>query len=143
MTSNGPFGFDPDDLDRLARQVGEGIRETVDRIGDIIGDAGLEWTTHHGPTSTVTYPRRRRTTGETGDGVWAIFVVGDDGAATVEQIHATELDALRANKSNTDPRRRVRFLPYGIAVGALDDDRDPGSDTEPGPDEYTEPDPEH
>ena len=32
-----------------------------------------------------------------------------------------ELDALRANKHNTDGNRRVRFLPYGIAVGVLDE----------------------
>ena len=31
-----------------------------------------------------------------------------------------ELDALRANKANTDPARKVRFLPYGIAVSVLD-----------------------
>ena len=27
---------------------------------------------------------------------------------------------MRANKNNTDPARRVRFLPYGIAVSVLD-----------------------
>ena len=32
----------------------------------------------------------------------------------------TELDALRANSRNTDPTRRVRFLPYGIGVSVLD-----------------------
>jgi hypothetical protein len=35
-------------------------------------------------------------------------------------VYPNELDALRANKSNTDPTRRVRFLPYGIAVSVLD-----------------------
>lgn len=44
-----------------------------------------------------------------------------DGGARVEQVYATELDALRANKDNTDPKRKVRFLPYGIAVSVLDD----------------------
>ena len=43
-----------------------------------------------------------------------------DGGARVEQVFANELDALRANQHNTDPTRRVRFLPYGIAVSALD-----------------------
>jgi hypothetical protein len=61
------------------------------------------------------------TTGEAGDGVWAIFIIADDGSATVEQVYATEIDALRANKTNTDPKRKVRFLPYGIAVTALDE----------------------
>ena len=32
------------------------------------------------------------------------------------------LDALRANKNNVDAKRKVRFLPYGIAVSVLDDD---------------------
>ena len=40
--------------------------------------------------------------------------------AHIEQVYPTELDALRANKNNTDPARRVRFLPYGIAVSVLD-----------------------
>ena len=60
------------------------------------------------------------TTGEAGDGVWAIYTVSDVGGAQVEQVYATELDALRANKHNTDANRRVRFLPYGIAVSVLD-----------------------
>ena len=68
------------------------------------------------------------TTGEIGDGVWAIFIVGDEGVATVEQVYATELDALRANKHNTDTKRKVRFLPYGIAVTALDESDDESLD---------------
>ena len=44
-----------------------------------------------------------------------------DGGARVEQVYATEIDALRANQHNTDVTRKVRFLPYGIAVTALDD----------------------
>ncbi|CAG6999251.1 Uncharacterized protein Rv0313 [Mycobacterium avium subsp. paratuberculosis] len=50
-----------------------------------------------------------------------IFADEFDGAH-VEQVFATELDALRANKDNVDPKRKVRFLPYGIAVSVLDDD---------------------
>ena len=60
------------------------------------------------------------TTGEAGEGVWAIYTVDADGGAHVEQVYATELDALRANKHNTDSSRKVRFLPYGIAVSVLD-----------------------
>jgi hypothetical protein len=60
------------------------------------------------------------TTGETGDGVWVIYTVDGAGGAQVEQVYATELDALRANKHNTDSNRKVRFLPYGIAVSVLD-----------------------
>ncbi len=52
------------------------------------------------------------------------YTVDADGGARVEQVYATELDALRANKDNVDPRRKVRFLPYGIAVSVLDGDAD-------------------
>ena len=45
--------------------------------------------------------------------------------ARVEQVYASELDALRANKTNVDPKRKVRFLPYGIAVSVLDDPEEP------------------
>ena len=64
---------------------------------------------------------RPETAGEAGDGVWAIYVVSADGGARVEEVYASELDALRANRNNTDPTRKVRFLPYGIAVSVLDD----------------------
>jgi len=47
--------------------------------------------------------------------------VSADGTARVEEVYASELDALRANKNNTDSSRKVRFLPYGIAVSVLDD----------------------
>jgi hypothetical protein len=46
--------------------------------------------------------------------------VSDDGGARVEEVYATELDALRANQGNTDAGRKVRFLPYGIAASVLD-----------------------
>ena len=49
----------------------------------------------------------------------SIYTVSTDGGARVEEVYATELDALRANKNNTDATRKVRFLPYGIAVSVL------------------------
>jgi len=52
--------------------------------------------------------------------VWAIYIADASGKAHVEQVYKTELDALRANKLNTDPNRSVRFLPYGIDVSVLD-----------------------
>jgi hypothetical protein len=52
--------------------------------------------------------------------VWAIYIADDEGKAHVEQVYKTELDALRANKLNTDPNRNVRFLPYGIDASVLD-----------------------
>ena len=62
--------------------------------------------------------------------MWAIYTIDDAGGAHIEQVYPTELDALRANKDNTDPMRRVRFLPYGIAVSVLDAGGDSGPDSE-------------
>jgi hypothetical protein len=118
MSSNGPFGFDPDDFDRVIREAGEGLRDAIGKVFDKTGErAG--WSVLFDEFS-----RRQRhepeTTGETGDGVWSIFTVDEEGKAHVEEVYATELDALRANKNNTDATRKVRFLPYGIAVSVLD-----------------------
>ncbi len=117
MSNNGPFGFDPEDLDRMVREAGDSLREALGNLFQQSGDRS-------GWSVLFDQPARRQrpepeTTGQAGSGVWAIFLVGDDGVATVEQVHATELDALRANKYNTDFKRRVRFLPYGIPVTAL------------------------
>ena len=111
MSNYGPFGFDPDDFDRMVREAGEGLR---DALGGLFQQSLFD----QGVGRTRPKPE---TTGETGDGVWAIFIVGDEGNATVEQVYASEIEALRANKTNTDPKRKVRFLPYGIAVTALDE----------------------
>ena len=68
-----------------------------------------------GSSSTLT-----QESGRTADGrIVVAQTVTDDGAA-IDQVFATELDALRAHKDNTDPTRRVRFLPYGMSVSALD-----------------------
>ncbi|KZS82164.1 hypothetical protein B4U45_16665 [Mycobacterium persicum] len=122
MGSNGPFGFDPDDFDRVIREGSEGLRDAFERINRFLTGPGERsgWSMIFEDLG-----RRRRpapeTAGEAGDGVWAIYTVDADGGARVEQVYATELDALRANKDNTDPKRKVRFLPYGIAVSVLDD----------------------
>ncbi|TQF65958.1 hypothetical protein FK531_18925 [Rhodococcus spelaei] len=130
MSENGPFGFDPEDLDRVAREVGDGLRDALGKVGGFLGEAGLGtvWTSGMGEATThrVWPAARPATTGDTGDGVWAIYLVDDQGAARVEQVYASELDALRANKTNTDPRRLVRFLPYGVTVGVLDENPDQG-----------------
>jgi hypothetical protein len=121
MSNNGPFGFDPDEFDRVIREAGEGLRDAFDRFGRFLTVPGERagWS-----TLLDEFARRARpepeTTGEAGDGVWAIYTMGDDGRARVEEVYASELDALRANKNNTDPGRKVRFLPYGIAVSVLD-----------------------
>ncbi|TWH24202.1 hypothetical protein L618_001000001660 [Rhodococcus rhodochrous J45] len=110
MAENNPFGFDPEDLDRVVREAGEELRELKDRIFSFLEPP---------VTPTRTQPRPE-TTGEKGDGVWVVYTTDDDGVARVDQVHRTELDALRTLKGNTDPRRSVRFLPYGMSVSILD-----------------------
>lgn len=122
MGDYGPFGFDPDEFDRVIREGSEGLRDAFERIGRFLSSsgAGTGWSAIFEDLSRRSRPAPE-TTGEAGDGVWAIYTVDADGGARVEQVYATELDALRANKDNTDPKRKVRFLPYGIAVSVLDD----------------------
>ena len=123
MGEHGAFGFEPEDFDRMIREGSEGLRELFERIGNFVAAPGgrAGWSAIFEDLS-----RRPRsgpeTTGEAGDGVWAIYTVDGDGGARVEEVYATELDALRANKDNVDPKRKVRFLPYGIAASVLDDD---------------------
>jgi hypothetical protein len=122
----GAFGFDPEDLDRVIREGSEGLRDAFERVGKFFGGPGTRtgWSGLFDDLSRRSRPAPE-TAGEAGDGVWAIYTVDAEGGARVEQVYATELDALRANKNNTDPTRRVRFLPYGIAVGVLDDPEEP------------------
>lgn len=125
MGDSNAFGFDPDDIDRVIREGSEGLRDVFDRIGKFVNGPGNRsaWSVLFDDMGRRSRPAPE-TAGEAGDGVWAIFTVDDDGSARVEQVYATELDALRANKNNTDPKRKVRFLPYGIAVSVLDDSPD-------------------
>ncbi|HZC92492.1 MAG TPA: hypothetical protein VE400_17870 [Mycobacterium sp.] len=126
MDENGRFGFDPEDIDRVIRDASEGLRDAfegkfggISRFFTLPGErAGWSSVFEDLARRTRTRPE---TTGEAGDGVWAIYTVSADGSARVEEVYATELDALRANKNNTDATRKVRFLPYGIAVSVLDD----------------------
>ncbi|MDQ6400637.1 hypothetical protein [Mycobacterium sp. XDR-14] len=122
MGDYGPFGFDPDEFDRVIREGSEGLRDAFERTGRFLSSsgAGTGWSAIFEDLSRRSRPAPE-TAGEAGDGVWAIYTVDADGGARVEQVYATELDALRANKDNTDPKRKVRFLPYGIAVSVLDD----------------------
>ncbi len=126
MGEYGAFGFDPEDLDRVIREGSEGVRDAFERVGKFFGGPGtrMGWSGLFDDLSRRSRPAPE-TAGEAGDGVWAIYTVDTDGGAHVEQVYATELDALRANKNNTDPTRKVRFLPYGIAVGILDDPDEP------------------
>lgn len=130
MGEHGAFGFDPEEFERVIREGSEGLRDVFERVSQFVGGpvGRSGWSTFFEDLS-----RRPRsapeTAGEAGDGVWAIYTVDADGGAHVEQVYATELDALRANKNNVDSKRKVRFLPYGIAVSVLDDDsEESGSD---------------
>ncbi len=131
MDNNGPFGIDPEEFDRVVRETGEGLRSAFDQVSRFFNASperagfGMLFDQFVKPT-----PRPRpqpETAGEAGDGVWAIYIADSDGKAHVEQVYKDELDALRANKLNTDPNRYVRFLPYGIDVSVLDAHRE--SDT--------------
>jgi hypothetical protein len=116
MSNNGPFGIDPEEFDRVLRETGEGIRGVFDRLG-----RGAAWANVvNDLTRTPRHATQPETTGDTGDGVWVVYTVAADGGAHVEEVYPSELEALRANKNNTDPCRKVRFLPYGIGVSVLD-----------------------
>lgn len=133
MSNNGPFGFDPDDFDRVAREASEGLRDALEGVSRFFGTSGERagWGSLVDEFGRFSRPRTQpETTGETGDGVWAIYTVDASGGAHIEQVYPTELEALRANKTNTDPTRRVRFLPYGIAVSVLDADADSDTKTD-------------
>lgn len=117
-----PFGFDPEDFDHILQEAGEGLRDAFERVGRFLAGPGDRPVWSGLFEDLARRPRSRpETTGEAGDGVWAIYTVDATGGAHVEEVYATELDALRANRNNTDPTRKVRFLPYGIAVSVLDD----------------------
>ncbi|MGA4788903.1 hypothetical protein [Nocardia sp. AB354] len=125
MANNGPFGIDPEEFERA-------LREAEVEFRDLLGKAAeyLDRSTVNSLTSLFgqfVQPDRARTpepddatTGETGSGVWAVYSVDDAGEARVEQVFPTELEALRAHRDNTDERRKVRFLPYGVPASVLD-----------------------
>jgi hypothetical protein len=122
MDDNGRFGFDPEDFDRVFRDAGEGLRDAFEGISRFftVPDDRVGWS---GLLEDLGRRMRTRpeTAGEAGDGVWVIYTVSADGGARVEEVYASELEALRANQNSTDATRKVRFLPYGIAVSVLDD----------------------
>lgn len=124
MDNNGPFGIDPEEFDRVVREAGEGLRDAFGKMLNSSGQGagfGMLFDQFIKPGQRTARPRPQpETAGEAGDGVWAIYISDGQGKAHVEQVYQTELDALRANKHNTDNNRSVRFLPYGIDVSVLD-----------------------
>jgi hypothetical protein len=121
MDDNGRFGFEPEDFEHVIRDATEGLRDALGGFGRFftMPNERAGWASVFEDLARRSRTRPE-TAGEAGDGVWAIYSMSDDGGARVEEVYATELDALRANQSNTDATRRVRFLPYGIAVSVLD-----------------------
>ena len=126
MADNEPFGFDPQDLDRFLR----GALGQFGKMLDASGQGGGGLPAMFGEMRRATPSAERETTGDTGDGVWAIYTVNEHGSAQVEQVYADELDALRGNKHNTDSNRKVRFLPYGMPISVLDEPA-PSVDADP------------
>ena len=124
MDNNGPFGIDPEEFDRVVREAGEGLRDAFGKMLNSSGQGagfGMLFEQFIKPGQRTARPRPQpETAGEAGDGVWAIYISDGEGKAHVEQVYKTELDALRANKHNTDNSRNVRLLPYGIDVSVLD-----------------------
>ncbi len=115
-----PFGFDPEDVERFMQGLTARLRGAFGQMSANSGERP-PWAAffEQGGRSARPAPEPP-TTGETGDGVWVIYTAGETGNAQIEQVFPNELDALRANKHNTDGGRKVRFLPYGIAVSVLD-----------------------
>ncbi|WP_069167515.1 hypothetical protein [Nocardia altamirensis] len=125
MASERPFGIDPEDFERALRDAGIDFRDLVGKAGQYIDRASVQ--TLASLLGQFVQPDRSQrpkpddeTTGETGSGVWVIYSIDDAGEARVEQVFPNELEALRAHRDNTDERRRVRFLPYGVPATVLD-----------------------
>ncbi|WP_072691291.1 hypothetical protein [Rhodococcus marinonascens] len=138
MGDSNPFGFDPDDLDRVIREAGEELQGVKNRIVKFLdqADSQIPWTGVFADFARTPRPAAKpETTGEAGDGVWAIYTVDAEGLARVEQVYATELDALRAHRHNTDQHRSVRFLPYGVTVSVLDQSDEPDRTSQSTPSE--------
>ncbi|UGT42827.1 hypothetical protein LTV02_05340 [Nocardia yamanashiensis] len=125
MATNGPFGIDPEDFERALREAGIEMRDLLGKAAQYVDRTSLN--TLAGLLTQFTQPESPRTAkpegdtaGESGSGVWAIYTLDADGSARVDQVFPNELEALRAHRDNTDATRRVRFLPYGVAVSVLD-----------------------
>jgi hypothetical protein len=130
-SNNGPFGIDPEDFDRVVREAGEGLREAFETVSKFIDGTGQRagWASflddivggqRPKPTPEPGPKAGPESTEQTSGGVWVIYTLDDDGSARIDEAYPTELDALRAHKTNTDPTRKVRFLPYGVTVSLLD-----------------------
>ncbi len=91
----GRFGFEPEDFEHVIRDATEGLREALGGFGRFftMPNERAGWSSVFEDLSRRTRTRPE-TAGEAGDGVWAIYVVSADGGARVEEVYASELEAL-------------------------------------------------
>ena len=128
MSNNGPFGFDPDDFDRVVREAGE-VFATPSAMCSSSPANVAGWR-----RAIRSVGRRSRTPGTRNHRRDRRRVSGPSSSSATTASRPSNrctpprLDALRANKYNTDPKRKVRFLPYGIAVTVLDESDDESLD---------------
>jgi hypothetical protein len=118
--SNGPFGIDPEEFDRAVREAAENLLGSLESVGKYF-DRGADVANWSSVIDGLVRRKPSRGGRETeAAGVWVIYTLSGDGSAHVEQVFPNEIDALRSNKDNVDPHRKVRFLPFGVAVSVLD-----------------------
>ncbi|WP_433654574.1 hypothetical protein ACQPW1_27940 [Nocardia sp. CA-128927] len=125
MAPDRPFGINPEDFERALREAGIDIRDIIGKASEYVDRTSVNtlaslFGQFVQPEHTRPTKPEDETTGETGSGVWVIYSIDDAGEARIEQVFPSELEALRAHRDNTDERRRVRFLPYGVPATALD-----------------------
>lgn len=98
----------PDDMDWFTREASDGLRRMVGQfVESQLRDKPIR-------DREPVRPAPSAPVDVANDGVWAVVV--SDGTVRVDRVFATELAALRANKDNVDPRRTVRFLPFGEPI---------------------------
>lgn len=119
--ANNPFGIDPEDFDRIAREASDEVRHVLQSLGTFLNRATDQGASFLSDIKGAAQSKSESGTAEeSSPGVWVIYRLAEGGDARIEEVYPTELDALRAHKTNTDPARKVRFLPYGVTVGLLD-----------------------
>lgn len=107
MGDYGPFGFDPDEFDRVIREGSEGLRDAFERIGRFLSSsgAGTGWSAIFEDLSRRSRPAPE-TAGEAGDGVWAIYTVDADGGARVNRCMRPSLTPCA--RTRTTPTRNAK-----------------------------------
>ena len=89
MATNEPFGFDPDDLDRIFPGMGEQLRGALGQLGRLLNGSGQRAGWSELFDDSGRHPRSSPeldTTGNTGDGVWVIYTANGDGDARFRHL---------------------------------------------------------